>query len=94
MAGLLRDGVFNWRGMIGSAGVSYYVVGDKVIFIVNDQKTRESFYYHLPWIDNVTRTPGQVTPEGNTYQTYLWIEPISVSKRMVEKSNDFYDGGS
>ena len=94
LAGLLRDGVFNWRGMIGSAGVSYYVVGDKVIFIVNDQKTRESFYYHLPWIDNVTRTPGQVTPEGNTYQTYLWIEPISVSKRMVEKSNDFYDGGS
>ena len=37
---------------------------------------------------------GSLSLWGNTYQTYLWIEPISVSKRMVEKSNDFYDGGS
>ncbi len=67
--------------MMGSYNVSFYKLGNRTLSLVQDSKSRTSFYYHLPvhnyergtrsqslmgtWEDNVRQT--------NTYQTYLFF---------------------
>jgi len=91
LVGLLRSGPDGWEQMMGSASISYYVVGDKVVYLIHDQKTRESFYYHIPGIKNKTREPYRIIYKANTYQTYLWIEDIEESKRLFYLFNSAYD---
>jgi RHS repeat-associated protein len=67
--------------MMGSYNVSFYKLGDKVLNLVQDSKSRSSFYYHLP-VENFERGKkwngymaaySSDVKEGNTYQTYLFL---------------------
>jgi RHS repeat-associated protein len=71
--------------MMGSYNLSFYKLGEsKVLSIAQDTKSRTSFYYHLPGIENYDRRDGEVRQDayflGNrtstTYQTYLFIKKV------------------
>ncbi len=68
--------------MMGSYNASFYKLGDKTFSLIQDSKSRSSFYYHLP-VQNYkrgTRTyniPGTWIyndKEANTYQTYIFFK--------------------
>ena len=77
----LTAGLDMWEQMIGEAGISYYNLGNKVLFVLTDSKSNTSLYYHLPFVKN--RERGEKNPwytlngYGNTYQTYMWTLPTS-----------------
>jgi RHS repeat-associated protein len=54
--------------MMGSYNVSFYKLGDKVLSLVQDSKSRTSLYYHLP-VTNYSRNETQymTIPGGVTY---------------------------
>ncbi|WP_291152147.1 DUF6443 domain-containing protein [Flavobacterium sp. UBA7680] len=68
--------------MMGTYNVSFYKLGDNVLNIVQDSKSRSSFYYHLP-VHNYERGKGYIGDNGmwyppikgenNTYQTYIFM---------------------
>jgi RHS repeat-associated protein len=58
--------------MMGSYNVSFYKLGDKILSIALDKKSRTSYYLHLPFINNYERSHDK-TRQGNTYQTYLFL---------------------
>jgi len=76
--------------MMGSFNASFYSLGDKVLNIIQDSKSRTSFYYHLPGINN--RDRGQRWKwnlkgyqevddrESNTFQTYIYLRDKNYSK--------------
>jgi len=74
--GFLLSGTNMTMQMMGSCGVSFYDIGNNQrLTIVTDQKTKESFYYHLPWINNISRTgSGVQQKQSTTNQTYIWID--------------------
>ena len=55
--------------MVGNANVSFYRLGDRVLSLVQDSKSKTSFYYHLPIVRNVSRDVVQkrVISGGNHY---------------------------
>jgi len=64
-------------------GKFYDIDNNQRLTIITDSKIRESFYYHLPWINNYERgsktynIPGTWIyddRETNTNQTYIWID--------------------
>jgi hypothetical protein len=65
--------------MMGSYNASFYKLGDKTLCLLQDSKSRSSFYYHLPVQNYVRGTRWDGTGSGtifndkeaNTYQTYL-----------------------
>ncbi len=69
--------------MMGSFNASFYTLGDKVLNVVQDSKSRTSFYYHLPIINNYERGQKRIwnlkgyqtvdDRESNTYQTYIFL---------------------
>ena len=76
LSGLFLSGTNMTMQMMGSGGASFYEIGNNQrLVIVTDQKTKESFYYHLPWVDNINRTKtGAQQPQSTTNQTYIWID--------------------
>jgi RHS repeat-associated protein len=68
--------------MMGSFRVDFYKIGDKVINLVTDTKSRTSFYLHLP-VSNYRRGKGIIKENGmwyppiqgenTTFQTYLFL---------------------
>lgn len=68
--------------MMGSYNASFYKLGDTVLNIIQDSKSRSSFYYHLP-VQNYERGQGYIGKNGfwyppiqgenNTYQVYLFM---------------------
>lgn len=89
--GILRSGFDCWEQMVGSAYISYYKIGDKVVYFISDVKSRTSFYYHFPGVKNRDRVPGEIIPESNTNQGYLWIESIEESKRRFQYYDSLYE---
>jgi hypothetical protein len=76
LSGLLLSGSNMTMQMVGSGGVSFYEIGkNQRLVIITDQKTKESFYYHLPWIKNIDRIgSGTQRVQSTTNQTYIWID--------------------
>ncbi|MET2996887.1 hypothetical protein B0A78_13635 [Flavobacterium columnare NBRC 100251 = ATCC 23463] len=68
--------------MMGSYNASFYKLGDTVLNLIQDSKSRTSFYYHLP-VDNYPRGSLEYNfrtksfdlnnRETNTFQTYLFL---------------------
>ena len=81
----LTAGLDMWEQMIGEANISWYDLGNKVLFMMVDSKSNISLFYHLPFINN--KEGGESGfGYGNTYQTYMWTE----SKSSINKNNDLY----
>ncbi len=76
LSGLLLSGTNMTMQMMGSGGASFYDIGNyQRLVMITDQKTKESFYYHLPWINNVSRSGSGTQPrQSTTNQTYIWID--------------------
>ena len=70
--------------MIGEANISWYNLGNDVLFMLVDSKSNTSLYYPIPFINNKKRGKDGFG-HGNTYQTYIWLE----TKKDIKK-NDFY----
>jgi|GEM_PF-1188144 len=79
IGGLIAAGCNMQAQMMGSYSVSFYQLGDKTLVIVLDSKTRQSFYYQLPGIQNYSRGLGSPSVTGlgmkqtTTYQTYIFF---------------------
>jgi hypothetical protein len=74
-----------WEQMWGRSNVSWYKLGDKVMFVMADSKSAKSFFYRLSpsWERSTLKV------RGNTYQTYIWIENASDVLNKVNKKNDY-----
>ena len=71
--------------MMGSYTASFYKLGDKTLSLVQDSKSRYSLLYHLPGVQNYSRSEGNPVYNSmgiemgrskantNTYQTYLFF---------------------
>lgn len=59
------------KTFIGSANMSGFVLGNRVIVIVADVKSQHSLAAHMSHNSDHYRTPGN-TRHGNTYQFYIW----------------------
>ena len=81
----LTAGLDMWEQTIGEANISWYDLGNKVLFMMVDSKSNISLFYHLPFINNKERGESGFG-YGNTYQTYMWTE----SKSSIKKNNDLY----
>ncbi|MGG7552671.1 hypothetical protein ACQ7CX_18845 [Chryseobacterium arthrosphaerae] len=74
---------FDWNEqMWGRSIISWYKLGDKILFVMTDSKSQESLFYRLP-VKNFERTEGKVNSFANTYQTYMWTESNSEVKQKV-----------
>jgi len=51
----LTAGLDMWEQMIGEANISWYDLGNKVLFMMVDSKSNISLFYHLPFINNKER---------------------------------------
>jgi RHS repeat-associated protein len=58
-----------------SADIFYDNNTGNLIFVVSDSKSKSSKWYHLA--SNIKRNKKERTPEGNTYQKYIWTEHSS-----------------
>ena len=81
----LSAGFDPWEQMIGEANISWYNLGNDVLFMLVDSKSNTSLYYHIPFINNKKRGQDGFG-HGNTYQTYIWLE----TKKDIKQKNDFY----
>ena len=81
----LSAGFDPWEQMIGEANISWYNLGNDVLFMLVDFKPNTSLYYHIPFINNKKRGQDGFG-HGNTYQTYIWLE----TKKDIIQENDFY----
>jgi len=81
----LSAGFDPWEQMIGEANISWYNLGNDVLFMLVDSKSNTSLYYHIPFINNKKRGQDGFG-HGNTYQTYIWLE----TKKDIKPKNDFY----
>jgi RHS repeat-associated protein len=95
-------GIFSAGGnmteqMVGSAGVSIYPIGDKVVFIITDTKTPRSLFYHLPGIrsidDRDSNPTGRLMPYSETKQTYIWSESVKTLKAKHNKHEKANESG-
>ena len=78
----MRAGFNMTDQMVGSASHAVYPIGDdKAIIFLFDSKSKESLYYHLPFVNNKQRSASGDNREANTYQTYFWIENINTMKQ-------------
>ncbi|MBS1645433.1 MAG: hypothetical protein JST36_10380 [Bacteroidetes bacterium] len=72
-----------WEQMIGRAGVQWFKLGDKALFMVNDRKSLSSFVYHIiPESWNFERST-RPSYGANTYQTYIWTESMTEVKNST-----------
>lgn len=58
------------------------------MYMIQDTKSQNSFYGHIPrylGLLDKNRVFGQRTPEGKTYQTYIWFEWGASSRSKVNQ---------
>jgi len=88
--GAIRSGLNMQEQMMGKANISMYKLGDKIMFAVLDSKSKTSWSLN-PFAkgegNNISRNPNQTTPEGNTFQTYLF----SLTTKQVNDAITRYD---
>jgi len=73
---------------VGSFSADVFLSEDKknLIFVISDQKTKESLYLHLPFISNKEREEGvEGNQEANTFQKYIWKEDMNLDYWSAEK---------
>ena len=103
LIGVLRSHINMTEQMVGSANFSVYPIGDdRLLMMINDSKSKYSLYYHLPWVQNISRitfNSRQIAharkclmcnlsqKETTTRQTYIWIETIE----NLQKNHYLYD---
>src|SRR5699024_11546786 len=76
----LTAGFDGWEQFLGRANLSYYKLGDKVLFMMNDSKSMQSFAYRLsPSWDRES-----FKLNGTTRQTYIWTESMSEVKQKTQ----------
>lgn len=73
-------GLDGWEQFWGRTNISWYKLGDQVMFIMVDSKSWESLSYRMG--ESFERTEQKV--HGTTYQTYIWTESMSEIKIKVE----------
>lgn len=71
---------------IGEANISWYDLGNKVLFLLMDSKSNRSLFYRLPFINNRNRGENGLG-YGNTYQAYMWIE---TPEEIREKDKQYF----
>jgi len=57
---------------VGSARVSIYPRDSITIFVIDNTTGRYSGGFDS--VPDIPRVPGQITPTGNIYQRFIWIE--------------------
>ncbi len=77
-----------WEQMLGRTGLSWYKLGDNVLYLMHDSKSQQSLYYHLPGVGEPSRD--QTWGEGNTYQTYIWTESLTEAQNHVDAANRYW----
>jgi len=58
--------------MMGDYNISFYKVGKKTFTLLQDSKSRTSFYLHMP-IKNYDRGTRKSDKEASTYQSYIFF---------------------
>jgi len=61
--------------MMGRVSFSFYPVGDKVVVMGTDSKSKSSLYYNSD-VTNTPRINGIGFPKSTTHQTYLFVLPL------------------
>ncbi len=74
-----------WEQMWGRSNVSWYKLGDKTMFMMTDSKSMTSFAYRA--LPSWERSSFKLN--GNTYQTYIWIENNSTIQNKVTEKNNY-----
>lgn len=76
----LTAGSDGWEQFIGRANLSYYKLGDKVLYMMNDSKSMKSFMYRMSpsWDRSDFRL------NGNTHQTYIWTETMGEVQQKTQ----------
>jgi len=70
-------GTNGWEQFLGRANLSYYSLGNKVLFLMNDSKSETSFLYRMaPSWERST-----LAQNGTTRQTYIWTESMHEVKQ-------------
>ena len=76
LGGPFKAGTNMTAQMLGSAGYSFYTVGDKTVVMAADSKSISSWTL---WSDgdevNIPRVHNIGPPQSTTHQTYLWVLP-------------------
>lgn len=65
---------------LGKANYNFYKVGNKIISIITDSKSKTSWSLNPFAKDEIFNTPrskGKITQLGNTFQTYIFILPFN-----------------
>lgn len=75
-----------WEQMWGRSNVSWYKLGDKTLFMMNDSKSAESLFYRAT--GNWDRS--KWTMLGNTYQTYIWIENNNTIQSKINEKATYW----
>jgi len=69
-----------------TSNVSWYKLGDKTLFMMNDSKSAESLLYRAS--GNWERS--KWTMLGNTYQTYIWIENNTTIQNKIDEKASYW----
>jgi hypothetical protein len=69
---VINDNEVNITSFWGSARMSVTPVGNMLRLQLDNTTDQHSLDAHLPWIQGVPRSPGQLTPQGTTYQRFIW----------------------
>ena len=88
-------GTDGWQQFLGRANMSYYKLGDKVLFMVNDSKTMTSFAYRMwPFGNHERGNTFWGNSGATTHQTYIWTETMTeinqkntIKNEAVQKYN-------
>ena len=79
-------GIDMWEQFLGRVNLSYYKLGNKVLYLMRDSKSATSLSYRvLPSWDRSTSKP-----YGTTYQTYIWTETkdkVYTNDRILRRVN-------
>ena len=73
LANPFSAGIDMWEQFIGGATISWYDLGDDIMYLLYDSKSNSSFLYHMSPYPNRERNSNS-GGWGNTYQTYIWTE--------------------
>ena len=81
----ITAGFDGWEQFLGRVNLSYYKLGDKVLFLMHDSKSFTSLSYRVggSWDRSRFRL------NGTTYQTYIWTESMSEIRQKVQIKLDW-----
>ena len=76
-----------WEQMWGRTNVSWYKLGEKVLYLMADSKSMESFFYR----NAKSHERSQQKEYGNTYQTYIWTESMNEIKSKQNEVDKYFE---